>query len=403
MSPPRRRLVAVAILTAAALVRVSVNDVSKFSRADETHYLLLAQRFALGPLIEYPHAARAFIADRAHWAYPGLHRFGYYLTAAAACRVSAACDWRTLTWLSTLGGIAAVLLTWLVGRRLVGEEAALLGMALVAFSPLQLALGRRALTDELVCAAVLAALWAVLRLLDAPREEPRGALALVAVLLVALALSFKETFGLYAPGLLALWLWRWRRRGGFLRTDLWLLLAPVLCYLGYCALTGTLAQYFEMLRISLLALDTDYPRQFQSGPLHRYLIDLLALSPLPVLLAIGAAGALAVLRDEDTEKPAQLAALIGLSLLSFALVSMSLRFVPAVDSLICLLAAWYLLRVTRGLKLRNAVLAVSLCAVVASDWWIFRRVFLQREVYDPTTDEVFKALDAIPPARGLSE
>ena len=390
-----RRLLLVVLLVGAAL-RLSANDVRIFSRADETHYLLVAQRLAAHPIAGYAAAAQAFIDDPTMWVVPSLQRWGYFLTAGVTCRVFAPCSYHTLTWLSTLGGIAAMLLTWLFGRRLVGVAPALLGTALVAVSPLQLALGRRALTDEIVCATVLAALWAILRVLDAPRAQKAGRLVATAVALGALSLSFKETFGLYAPGLFALWLWRWKRRGGLVRTDLLLLLTPLPYYLGYCLLTRSLTQHFEMMRITYSALATDYNLQFQSGPLHRYLIDLVALSPLPMLLAIAGAAALPLLRGEDNDGPAQLAVLSGLSLLTFALVSMNLRFVPAIESMLCLLAAWYLLRVTRPLRSRNAVLAVALGAVVISDLWIFERVFIERGVYDPSASEILKALDCIP-------
>lgn len=85
-------------------------------------------------------------------------------------------------------------------------NAGLLAAAFAAVSPIELALGRRALQDEVFCLAVLAAFTVVV---VAPKR------IVLAVIAIAVALSIKESFLLLLPAFLV-----------YKRRDAWLLLIP---------------------------------------------------------------------------------------------------------------------------------------------------------------------------------
>jgi Dolichyl-phosphate-mannose-protein mannosyltransferase len=348
------------ILAAAAVLRVWWNDVAGYSRADELVYTNYT-RFLLDH--SYRELVRDFIGDPARWVYPNPLRWGYFLLTTLTCRLAGRVDERTLAWLSTAAGIACVYLTYRLGRKLLSPEAGLLAAALTVTSPLQLALGRRALQDELFCALVLLSLIALV-------ENRR----LLAVAAFTFALAVKETFFLLYPALLwAAWP-SWRKK------DLPLLLLPPLLYFAvFCLLSRSGGDFFRVMAIVRDAAGATYAAQYQAGPPHRVLLDLFALAPLVMLLA-------AARRRWDL--PAQITAIF---ILIFALVSSkNVRYAVMIDPMLRILAASTLL------DLRGRWLALAVAAVGATELWIFHAVFIRAQVYDPVTDNLLRALGAIP-------
>src|SRR6185436_20181029 len=93
---------------------------------------------------------------------------------------------------------------------MVSPEVGLLGAALTVTSPLQLAMGRRALQDETFCAALLLFFLALTPILTGVASRRRY---LFAILSFAFALSIKETAVLLYPAVLLLLGMAIRQRG----------------------------------------------------------------------------------------------------------------------------------------------------------------------------------------------
>src|SRR5436190_1319355 len=149
-----------ALLTIASAIRLLINNVTTFSPADETVYLRYTQVLAGGG--GYARIIRMFIDDRGMWVFPNPLRWGYLGATTLFCSLTGKSTYRELATLSTIAGIAAVALTYWIGLRLFEPRTALFAAALMATSPLQLALGRRALSDEFFCAVVLGSIVAML-------------------------------------------------------------------------------------------------------------------------------------------------------------------------------------------------------------------------------------------------
>ena len=265
---------------------------TSFSPADETVYLRYTRLLAGGG--DYARVVRMFLDDRGMWVFPNPLRWSYLGATTLLCRIGGDCTYRTLAALSTVAGIAAVALTYCIGLRLFERTTALFATALVATSPLQLALGRRALSDEFFCAVVLASIAAMLA---AARPSPgpfaslsghplplrgRGALA-AWVVITTLAFGAKEQFVFIYPVVLLFWWLRERR----LRWE-WLL-PPCLFYAVFCLLARDLTSFFRIAHIITSMMNAPYAAQYQSGPPHRLLIDFLAIAPLVTMAFIAAA------------------------------------------------------------------------------------------------------------------
>jgi len=126
----------------------------------------------------------------------------FWLIALVSLVAGAVSSW-TARFPSAVAGIAAVLLTWRIGRRLLGERAGVAGAAAFAVSWLAFDKGRSAQIDMLLCALILAALACFLRV----RAGAGRGWALGLWLAMALAILAKGPVGLILPlGTIALFL-----------------------------------------------------------------------------------------------------------------------------------------------------------------------------------------------------
>lgn len=389
------RLLAV-LLVVAAVLRVAVHDVPHYSRADEQSYVDMSCAVHGGGLGAYPALVHDWLADPGRAVFPSPLRWGWIAAGAAAFSLAGACTPSALGWLSTAAGIVAAGMTFVLGRRLLGTRAGLLALALSVPSALQLALGRRALTDEPWCALALVAIWGVLRLVDAERPRARDFALPIAAL--AAAFSVKETTFLLWPALAAPFLLAWKRRRPRPADALVFALPPALHFAGFALLDRGAEDFFAIMRTITSAVGAPYAARFQAGPPHRLLLDLFALSPAVCLVAAGALAVLALPRAPRDPGAVRLAWVGTLAIAAFALFpSKNLRYVVAGDPMLRLLAAQYLeahqLR-PRGLGL-GWLVALGVVSL-AIELPLFESVFLEGAVYDPVTDGVLRALHMIP-------
>lgn len=368
------------LLVIAAAIRIAVNNVVAFSRADETVYLLYARALAAGE--GYPKLIRMFVDDPGMWVFPNPLRWSY-LGLASLCSSSH----HALATLSTISGIAAVALTYRVARELFDETAALAAAAFAATSPLQLALGRRALADEFFCVAVLASLAALL-LHARTKRLPWLAAWIVAT---TIAIAAKEQFLFLYPVLLLFW-WL-RMRAIHWTSALTWALPPFLFYAVFCALARDLTSFFRIARIITSAMTATYAEQYQSGPPHRLILDSLAIAPLVTIVALAALVGIALRRDAFAPPYRHLALLAaGILAVHAALPSQNLRYIVAADPLLRILGAAFLLHDARPGRWLGGALVVN--AMV--ELLLFYRVFIAGQVYDPVTDHVLRALEMLP-------
>ena len=351
-----------------------------FSPADETVYLRYTQVLAGGG--GYARIIRMFIDDRGMWVFPNPLRWGYLGATTLFCSLTGKSTYRELATLSTIAGIAAVALTYWIGLRLFEPTTALFAAALMATSPLQLALGRRALSDEFFCAVVLGSIVAMLAVARpspgpfAPlRGRPlplrgRGALVTVWVVVTTLAFAAKEQFVFIYPVVLLFW---WLRE----RKLRWIwALPPVLFFGVFCLLARDVTSFFRIARIIASVLNAPYAQQYQNGPPHRLLIDFLAIAPLVTIAFIAAAW---MRRREPL-----LVLAIGILVVHSLISSKNLRYVVTADPLMRLMVASAFPR--KSFLLINAVVELAL----------FHIIFIAEGVYDPVTYELLRALRMVP-------
>jgi Dolichyl-phosphate-mannose-protein mannosyltransferase len=379
------------VLVGAAL-RLAWNDVSEYSRADETVYLSYARSVSQDPA-SYPQIVRAYIADPNSWVFPLPSRFAGIAITSAAC-VLAPCTHRTLAWLETLAGIAAIVMTYLVARNLFGETTAILAAGLTATCPIQLGMGRRALEDELLLLTILGALWATVRIAQATMVPKRS--VVVGVAAFTLALATKETFLLYYPALAAVLLILKRTRLR-LADALLFALPPVLFAGVFGLLTRDPFALVTLAGIQQAGRSMPYILEFQSGPVWEPFVDIYILAPLVSIAALISMG-IALASPAQRRRPAAaLCAYVALLFAAYAFIPKDARYFMPADAGMRMLAAWGVVSAASLLG-PVAPLLIAGGGIVNAivELLIFDAVFLRGNVYDPVLANLLRALDAIP-------
>ena len=189
----------------------------------------------------------------------------------------------------------ALLLGTLFAWRLKGPAAALGVAALMAFAPTQLHMSQHALVDGFFAFWALLALWLLWENLRAPQD---WRWLIPYTLALALMVITKENSAfVYAAVLVILAANQWARWGTVTREMLaCTFIGPLLGFVILVFLAGGL----ETLRTTYtLSVSKNYQLTYAiltgDGPWHRYLVDLMLMSPLILCLAISAG--LAVLKE----------------------------------------------------------------------------------------------------------
>jgi len=376
-----------AVLAVAAAIRLYLNNIIQYAPADEATYLDFAGTLFNGGIGQYPDLVQTFIHDRDMWLFPSPLRWSWIGVTSIFCSLAGHCTFRDLATVSTLAGIASVALTWWIGRELFDSTVALAAAALTATSPLQLALGRRALADEFFCMLVLASIATLL----AYTRTSRNAWLAAWIAVTTLTFGAKEQFLLVYPLILLFW---WlcttgapacRDRRGRLSYTMLLAAAlpPFLYFAVFCLLAHDVTSFFTIAHLTTSTIGAEYPEQYQNGPMHRLLIDMLAVAPLVTLAAIGAL-------FSRVDRPIRNLGILlaGIFVVHGLLSSKNLRYIVPADSLARLAAATFLR------DKRWATIAIVLNAVV--ELLLFRTIFITGDVYDPVTDALLRALKMLP-------
>ena len=377
------------LLILAAALRIAVDNVTTFSRADETVYFLYAK--ALAARSGYPSVIRMFAGDRGMWVLPNPLRWSYLGAATLAIRAGGD-TLHTLATLSTLAGIVAVALTYILGRQLFSEKVALIATALMATSPLQLALGRRALADELFCAAVLASLVTMHRYFRSAAPHSRAAWLTAWIVTTTTAIAAKEQLLFLYPVLIAYW-WMTTRQLRWRDVAAWAL-PPVCFFAVFCVLARDTSSFFRITQIIMSVMRAPYAQQYQSGPPHRLLIDSMAVAPVVTIVFL-AAIVMFALRVSDWSRDVRLLGFLGAGMIAVHafLPSQNLRYIVCADPVVRLSVAAFL-----GFELRDRPrIAIALLVVNAIiELQLFHQIFVTGAVYDPVTQDLLHALKMLP-------
>jgi hypothetical protein len=184
---------------------------------------------------------------------------------------------------SCLGLIVSGVAAW----RILGLRAMPAVIALMAFSPLQIHFAQHALIDGVFTFWAVLNFWLLWENLQRPNS--RGYLAALALGLAGMVITKENSFFVYIAlcGLVAVN--RWAQFGHVTKRLLIVGVAgPALGVITLVLLAGGPQPFSEIYHLLVSKAQTlDYAIKTGDGPWYRYLVDLLLISPLVLVLAIG--------------------------------------------------------------------------------------------------------------------
>lgn len=300
---------------------------------------------------------------------------------------------------SRLFSVLTLGLAGLFARRLLPDGRLALGaFALMAFSPLQIHMSQHALADGFFEFWALGTLWALWECLRQPTHK--GWLTAYAAGLALMVTTKENAFFVWIAVVALIALNRWVRFGVVGRPLLILtLVGPLVGVAVLVNLAGGVRELYDVYRIGVPKnLTLPYAIQTGDGPWYRYLLDLLTISPVVLLLAVGAAWQLRPSADSGRDDRPLLFAL-GFIAASYVLMcnvryGMNLRYATMWDLPLRVLAmaqvGWLAMRARaewRGLALTLAV--AGLCAF---DLYQYYRLAVQNPLYELAPADLLHAL-----------
>ena len=216
------------------------------------------------------------MGDQERWLYPNPLRLAFITLSAIAAKIGGA-SFETLSFISLLAHLLCIVAGYAFARRVLGDPRALYVAVLLAFSPLWMALARRALVDSLATLAAVLAIWTFW---EALRGSSRWR-ALFAVCF-GFGMLVKETGVLLAVPFAAVLLFEVlaRDRREILLPMSLALGAPIaFCGALWWVAAGDLGVLVELVGIVLSSPSrNEYATAYGGGPWSRYILDFLLLS-----------------------------------------------------------------------------------------------------------------------------
>ena len=226
-------------------------------------------------------------------------RFLYIFSGYLWHEVSGASPMASLRAVSCATGVSMLVLAAVFVWRLAGANFSLGVTALMATSPVLVHMSEHAFIDGFFAFWAMLALWALWECLRSP-DHP-GWQALYTVAGALLVLTKENSFFVFVglTGLLAL---NWKLRFGTTTRRLLLLTiaGPLLGAVILLFLAGGVENLVHVYRLLVAkAYTLEYAIRTGDGPWHRYLVDIMVVSPLVLILVVGT-----IYRLRFNDKPA---------------------------------------------------------------------------------------------------
>lgn len=288
----------------------------------------------------------------------------------------------------TLG--MAALMVW----RMRGPNCAVAVAALTAFAPTQIHMSQHALVDGFFTFWALLTIWLLWQNLRAPRSWTW--LAAYTIAFALLVLTKENSFFVWIGLLFILMANRWLKFGSVTPHLLIATLAgPFLGVMALAALTGSVGHLIITYRL-LVAKNyaLEYAILTGDGPWNRYLIDLLLVSPIVVVLAVGA-----VFRLKTNNQPEWFFVVFvaGTYLIMCNVkYGMNLRYANMWDVPLRFLALTTMVDLSSHLRQRRTVILTAMVALLCVlEFRQYLILFVQYPLQELITDGLLRALSIL--------
>lgn len=360
---------------------------------DEGLYRAYVNSLVIGGITSYPDVVEGYITVQKRL--PGSIlppvRFLYIFAGYIWHSVFGSESLEALKNVAALFSIFTLVLATFFSWRMRGSTWGICVAALMAFAPTQIHMSQHALVDGFFGFWALLCLWLHWENMRSPRDW-RWLVAYILALALLVLTKENSFFVWVALGVLMVTN-RWLQFGSVTRElVLATIVGPILGVVILIFLAGGIDTLFQVYQLSVgKNLQLTYAVLTGDGPWHRYLVDLLLVSPVILILAIGK-----LFRLDRTQKPELYISIFiaasyvvmcnvkyGMNLRYANMWDMPLRFL-ALSSLIALLAP---LR-----RFHQTLLAIVVAAVCAIEMRQYIILFVQFPLYELVSEGLLRAL-----------
>jgi 4-amino-4-deoxy-L-arabinose transferase-like glycosyltransferase len=380
------------------LVFSSFKYLEFYGGADESYYLRYATLANEDGLTAFQGMFKDYISDSQNWVFPNPLRIAFITISALWTRIFGA-TYLALSSLSLFCYLLALAVSYYFSKKYFGRTVSLLFCILLAFSPLNMAMARRALVDSAANLFLISSIWLFFDML----EDRKRFKYFIFVITYALAILIKETAILLVPVfVLYLFIRRYALKKELHLSDLLYIsiYPPLLAGIVYLAAAGTPFNVLRVIKIIMASPSTNlYAILYSSGPWFRYVVDFILLSPWVSILAIGFFFSY-ISSKQYQEKMLYFMSVFIIYFLVLNIFAKNIRYAILLDTPLRIFAVFMILKIieNRFTKSKYApILPYTLViAIAAYDYLSFYNLFITNGIYDPVSFLLLKARQFIP-------
>jgi 4-amino-4-deoxy-L-arabinose transferase-like glycosyltransferase len=409
------------------LILISLKNIHFAGQADEGYYLKYASYIAKEGIMGFSDLFKDYLRNQENWVYPNPLRIGYIILSSIWVSLFG-CSFLSLSFLSLFCFLSFLLTSFYFGRKYFGEKIALLFIVLLAFSPINMSMARRVLTESVLMLFSTLSIWLFLDML----KESSNLKKILFVFAFSFAILVKEVIILLVLVFMIFLVGRKLLLGKriYFKDFLTILFIPFVIVILTYIFVGVFPFLAETVKIILNSPKTNlYAIQYGQGPWFRYLIDYILLSPWVVLLSIGfifnyfnrtpisqnnrrvqhsMSGAIEkeasgvkpcnFISKEQDEIVLYLILVFILSFFIFNIFTKNIRYVMVLDMPMRLFSVLMLKNIfDKKFPKRTTILTATFIIVISVfDYIIFYNLFVKMGIYDPVTFILLKARQLIP-------
>ena len=378
------------------LISFSLKNIIFADKADEGLYLNYSIKVADNGIKGFHDLFRDYFSDPTHRITQNPLRVGFIILTSFWIKLFGYSMYN-LALFSLFSNSIFLFLSFYFAKKYLDKNLVLLFVILLAFSPINLAMARRALVDS---TSNLFIFSSILLFFENLRKKNAFKDSLF-VFIYAFAILIKESSALLALFFM-LYIFITRKRNADYFSAKGLLITTILPFsiagIIYVILAGGIAQFLKvMISVVTSPAVNAYAVFYCAGPWFRYLIDFIVLSPWVFLLGIGFV--FVYLTQNDKKKELTYLLLFSFTLLFFhSFLIKNIRYLMILDFPLRLFAILMLYKLLQSIFKEKAVyfLAVLVIAISLFDYFNFYKLFVQFGIYDPVSLWLFQANHIIP-------
>ena len=366
--------------------------------ADEGYYLKYSKQLFEGGLGVYPKILEGHVVDKNNWIWPSPLRAGYFLISSSWFYVFSP-SFVSLAYLSLFSFFLFLLLSYYFSRKYFDPSISMLYTLLLAFSPLNMAMAKRALTDATGNLFAALSIWLFFEFLLKKRKINFIAwLVCFSYAILAREQTFLLVFGF---GIIFLIYKYCYKEDISLEYLIYMAFVPPVivsaAWLMLCHDPGNILWMLKLTRY--LPSVNNYSVLFCRGPWFRYIVDYILVSPLVSVCALSFV--VYAFFERSILKNFKIVYFLALFLIYFLLLSSfdynkNIRYAINLDMFLRFFLVFFVSDIFK--KYKNGVTIIFWIIVVfcVMDYGNFIYLFCEKNIYDPISFHLLTARRFIP-------